>query len=205
MGSGKPSGKDTRFQTNLVTETQANIYHYFSCEPLRIKAWNLSQKKKSQELQEQGSKALCSHMEKTTSGKFSDMELISHDRNIEAAMSIYLSKTCYKLTQPEGWALSQQCKDSQKKINRSQRMNSSSVTFISLVNVQSPGWTRHSGVPFIFPLEQVHLLELMHNSLRELSSVPEYKLDFKKKSPLEHYVQGRSDRNHCTVSWIIRS
>lgn len=58
---------------------------------------------------------------------------------------------------------------------------------------------------FFFPLEQVHPLELIHNSLRDLPSVPEYKLDFKKKSPLEHYVQGRSDRNHCTESWKIRS
>lgn len=145
-------------------------------------------------------------MEKTISGKFTDMELISHDRNIEAETSIYLSKTCHKLTQPECWALSQQCKDSQKNFNRSQGMNSSSVTFISLVNLQSsPGWTRHFGVSFFFSLEQVHPLELMHSSLRELPSVPEYKLDFKKKSPLEHYVQGKSDRNHCTVSWIIRS
>lgn len=42
---------------------------------------------------------------------------------------------------------------------------------------------------FYFPLQHIHPLELMHNSLRDLPSVPEYKLDFKEKSPLEHYVQ----------------
>lgn len=147
------------------------------------------------------------HGEDWISGKFTDMELISHGRNIEAETSIYLSKTCYKLTQPGGRALSQQYRDSQKNLNRSQGMNSSSVTFISLVNLQSsPGWRRHFGVSFFFlPLEQVHPLELMHNSQRELPSVPEYKLDFKKKSPLEHYVQGRGDWNHCTIAWKIRS
>lgn len=82
-------------------------------------------------------------------------------------------------------------------------MSSSAVTFVSMVNLHQheQGILEH----LFFPLQQVHPLELMHNSLRELPSAPEYKLDFKKKSPLEHYVQGRSDRNHCTVSWKIRS
>lgn len=87
------SGKHIRFQTNLVTETWANIYHYFSCEPLRIKAWCLNQKKVTGTLKAEQQSSLQPH---GISGKFTDMELISHGRNIEAETSIYLSKTCYK-------------------------------------------------------------------------------------------------------------
>lgn len=147
-------------------------------------------------------------MEKTESQGSSLTWNLFHMTQIEPETPIYLSETCYKLTQPRGWALSQQCRDSQKNLHRSQGMSSSSVTFISLVNPHQDEQGILKCLFFFFShLEHVHLLELMHNSLRGLPSVPEYKLDFKKKSPLEHYVQGRSDKSlYCILeNQILRS
>lgn len=98
-GGGKPcfatSVTDIKFQTNLVTETQACICCYFICEPLRIRlTYMLTPKEKATETLKRTRTAktfevtwrrqnpMSKRAWKYLVAKFSDMELTSHDYGI---------------------------------------------------------------------------------------------------------------------------